>query len=306
MNSCLQAILITLDNITDINTSGSQLWELLLWLKNHTSFTPIDSTPIKDLLYYKEKQRIIYNNVDPHYRLFHFFSTTATTFEELDFETNTGGQQDCKDFFVCIGESKEHWQDVFDLFKFSLKAFTVCTNCSGQSYSGASSEQMFVHLRAPMEPVSLNQLVSAKLEQPTTVQGWRHENGCEMITTGQNYTQISNIREIKFLLVIIERLDRLDGHDQINNCATPIDDLMILHDSDGIAATFQPIAVIHHAGGVVTATNDTMGHYMTDIFNTEALQWYRTSDDEEPFPLDKPADNGYVVIYKRCMEDYLN
>ena len=40
------------------------------------------------------------------------------------------GQQDCKDFFICIIENREHWEDVFNLFKIRSANYTSCSLCN--------------------------------------------------------------------------------------------------------------------------------------------------------------------------------
>ena len=100
------------------NDCGSTLWELLLWYKGYDSNARINPIEVKELLYSRERQRIIQGNVPPQSRLFHFANTTSTIPEELDYQIMQRGQQDCKDFFVCIEESKEQWKDVYNLFKF--------------------------------------------------------------------------------------------------------------------------------------------------------------------------------------------
>ena len=297
MNSCLQSILNVFENVEELQPSGTELWESLIALKDQDKATPIDPVTIKEIIYRIEKRRIIYFSINPESRLFHFNMTNALTYDELDM-VQPGGQQDCKDFFLCLAENKESWEDVFSLFKFSLKSYTICTHCGKSSSSGAVYDQIFLNLSATMEPVPLNNHISSKIAWPTVVSGWRDEDGCRMVTDGHNYTKITDVTNMKFLIVVIERLTIVDGMPQINKVKTPINEKLVIHDIDNNSAEFQPISVIHHSG-YVTNNRDTRGHYMADIYDVGSSQWYQTSDDERPLPISKPSANGYIIIYRR-------
>ena len=106
----------------------------------------------RDLLYTVEKQRIILKRISPVHRLFHFSGTSSETVEELEIERPNYGQQDCKDFFICIEENKDCWSDIYDLLKFSMKCSTLCTTCQQVSESVDSSEsQSMLMLQCPQE-----------------------------------------------------------------------------------------------------------------------------------------------------------
>ena len=301
MNSCLQSILNVLDNVVELQSTGTELWDSLVILKNQDKTTPIDPEIIKELMYRIEKQRIIFFGVAPEYRLFHFNMTNAMRFEDLEL-IQPGGQQDCKDFFLCLQENKENWEDVNSLFNFSLKSYTVCSHCGNTSDSGTVYNQMILNLSATMEPVPLNSHIFSKIEWPTVVDGWRHEDGCGEITVGsENFTKITDVTDMKFLIVVIERLTVVDGIPLINKVKTPVDEKLVLHDIDNNSAEFQPISVIHHSG-YVTNNRDTRGHYRADLFDVASSQWYQTSDEERPVPISKPADNGYIIIYRKIRE----
>ena len=60
-----------------------------------------------------------------------------------------------------------------------------------------------------------------------------------------------------------------------------------------------PKCSISQKSKYVTNNKDTRGHYMADIYDVGSSQWYQTSDDERPLPINKPADNGYIIICRR-------
>ena len=59
--------------------------------------------------------------------------------------------------------------------------------------------------------MKLSSLIVESMNEPTVVTQWRHEGGCEEITTGLNYQNIEDLTNLKFLLIIVERLTQLDN-----------------------------------------------------------------------------------------------
>ena len=301
MNSCLQSMLAVLEHTDNVSYSRSTFMELLQWYKGMDSKTPINPQEIKELLYSRERQRIIERKVRPQQRLFHFANTTSTNATELDFQLNRRGQQDCKDFFVCIGENKEHWLDIHQLFKFSLDCYTVCSSCNQISRpdSSAHDDHSIFLMNCPSSPKKLSNMIVQSLNEPTLVEGWKHQEGCEQVTIGYNYTNVLDLAEMKFFIVIVERLIPLDdGTLQIVKSKIEIDEVISFSDSQNREATFKAIAVIHHTGHVNKSTRDTSGHYRADILDADTDQWYQTSDDDLPFPIKQPSDQGYIIILK--------
>ena len=106
--------------------------------------------------------------------------------------------------------------------------------------------------------------------------------------------------DVKFLIVIVERLIRLDnGNLQIVDSKIPVDGDIRLSDSNNLEALFRPVAVIHHTGHVNKNARDTFGHYRADILDSDTDNWFRTSDDDKPLPIDVPTDQGYITILKK-------
>ena len=301
INSCLQALLSVIHHGDSVSKNGSTLWELLLWYKGKDSNVVIDPTEVKDLFYNMEKQRIVNANVNPQARLFHFANSISQTLEELDVEILQSGQQDCKDFFICIEENKEHWLDVFDFFKFSMVTYTVCGHCRQTSRRDVAQQQSFMLLGGSNVDTKISTLIQETLNKSTTVLDWRHQDGCNMMTTGENFTKISNTNDMKFLVIIQEKLHwNNEGQLMISDAKTEVDEEFSVTDALGNQAFFQPIAVIHHTGRV-TNNNDTRGHYMADILDAETKQWFQTSDDDRPIQINNPSNKGYIFIYKKIV-----
>ena len=302
MNSCLQTMLAALDHSDDLSLSGSTFWELLLWYKGMGTDTPINPVEIKELLYSRKRQRIIEGNVSPQFRLFHFANTTTTDPEELEQHLNRRGQQDCKDFFICIEENKEHWQDIYNLFKFSYFNYTICSNCHQMSRPDRTdnNEHIIFLLNCPSNPQKLSSLIRSSMNEPSEVTQWRHEEGCGQITTGWNYRKIENLTILKFLLVIVERVTELEnGRLQIIDTQIEVDGEFPVRDSQDREIFLRPVAIIHHTGRVNKGSRSTSGHYQTDILDADTDQWYQTSDEDLPLPVATPSDQGYIIVLKR-------
>ena len=298
LNSCLQVLLSLFDHDENLQRTGSTFYELLFWLWNNTSDEPLDPTSIRDLLYTAEQQRIVLKNIPPANRLFHYFGTESYSVEELEIERSARGQQDCKDFFICIEENRSYWPDVYGLLEFSLKYSTLCTSCQQVSESADSATtQSILILQCPLDDVILSEYVFESLSMPITVNEWRHENGCNMVTNGLNFKKLANVQAMRYLVVVVERLTLIDDQLTISPTRiTPIGNVN-LSDANGSNASFEPIGIIHHTGRV-TSAQDTRGHYMADVL-LKSGKWIRTSDDAKPMHIKEPTSNGYIFVFKK-------
>ena len=83
--------------------------------KERISSVVLDPTDVKQAILQTERQRIITKNVASSDTLFDLENLSLLPSRELKW--GRIGQQDYKDFFFCLDENRESWQDVFDLFK---------------------------------------------------------------------------------------------------------------------------------------------------------------------------------------------
>ena len=115
----------------------------------------------------------------------------------------------------------------------------------------------------------------------------------------QHITLTKDINNTENLIFIIDRLIKVDGNLEIVGNKVPLGGEIFLKDAEEKAATFTPIAVIHHIGEVVQ--NRTQGHYRADILDKATNQWIRTSDDEYPVIIsrDEITKAGYFYLYKK-------
>ena len=148
--------------------------------------------------------------------------------------------------------------------------------------------------------MKLSSLIVESMNEPTVVTQWRHEEGCEEITTGLNYRKITDLTNLKFLLVIVERLTQLNnGRLHIVDTQITVDGEFSVNDSQGSEVTFKPIAVIHHTGHVNKSSTNTSGHYRSDILDADTNQWFQTSDEDLPLLVATPSDQGYIIVLKK-------
>ena len=260
----------------------------------------INPLEVRDLLLEKERERILSKNVQPVYRLFHYANSTTVDDSRLKLmsEASRIGQQDCKDFFECIEQNRESWDDVYSLFKFSLSKATLCMNCMQESKPTGYDSHSFLRFESPQQNVTLEQYVGMHLNESVDVTNWKHEDGCNRIGNGKNSIRLTNVEETQFITIVVNRLVRSnDGILSINNRKISVQSDVLIKDADDESHRFQPIAVIYHIGHVMS--NDTRGHYMADVCDAKTGKWFRTSDDDLPREISSVSGNGYIFLLKK-------
>ena len=220
LNSCMQLVLAAFDHLTELATNGSPLWKLLIQYKMKDEGDIINPLEIRDLLLAKERDRILLKGVRSENRLFHYANTNSTNEYRLKSlsEASRIGQQDCKDFFVCIEQNKESWADVYSVFDFSTTKSTLCHNCQVESRPPNYDNQTFMMFDCPQQDVTLSQYVDKHLNESTLVNNWRHEEGCNRIGDAENKVRLVNVDNTQFVTIIVNRLIRdPQGHLTISN-----------------------------------------------------------------------------------------
>ena len=306
INSCLQMILTAMDYQDNLEQSGSSLWNQLNFLLKKGNSLSLDPLPIRDTLFKIEKQRIVDEGVIPVNRLFGLgysaiFQQKNLLMDPSDF--NRLGQQDCKDFFICLSQNKQHWYDVYSLFKIDSISYTTCSVCSHVSRQGEMSQSTYFLFECPSEDMSMSEYVDKKLNKYKPVFDWRDEDGCQRKVMGKNSTRIKKMDQTNFLIIILDRLISIDGNLEILQRRMTLGNNVLLHDIDGNSGLFKPIAVIHHSGEVIG--NTTRGHYQADVLDKSSGHWFRTSDDELPQKINQEGvtDQGYIFLYMKFQGD---
>ena len=132
-------------------------------------------------------------------------------------------------------------------------------------------------------------------------ENWRDEDGCNKITMGRNSTRIKDVNKTENLIFIVDQLIKVDGNLEIVGNKVPLGAEIFLKDAEEKAATFTPIAVIHHSGQV--ANNTTHGHYRADVLDKKSNQWIRTSDEDNPVKISREeiTEADYIFLYKKVL-----
>ena len=260
----------------------------------------INPLEIRDLLLAKERDRILLKGVRPENRLFHYANTNSTNESRLRSlsEASRIGQQDCKDFFLCIEQNKESWADVYSIFNFSTTKSTLCHNCQVESRPPNYDNQSFMMFDCPQQDVTLSQYVGNHLNESTSVNNWRHEDGCNRIGEATNRVRLVNVQSTQFMTIIVNRLmTDLQGHMTISNKKIFVESEVTVIDDNEVEHKFKPIAVIYHKGHV--ENNDTRGHYMADVCDVRTGKWFNTSDDAVPTETSSVTETGYIFLLKK-------
>ena len=303
LNSCMQLTITALDHTDEVPSNGSILWELLISYKLEDTEQILNPLNVRNILIEKERERISAYNILPENRLFHFAGTNTKSSRQLKLmsESSRIGQQDCKDFFICLQENKNNWMDVFNLFRFSTIESTRCTYCDSVQGDFIPISRSFLQVNPPSENMKMSDYIAAHLNETTNVTDWRHQDGCGKKGNGIHTFRIQNIDEVQFITVIVNRLSYdLQGVLTINNRKIEVEPEVTIRGHDDKLVKFKPISVIHHIGHVIG--NDTRGHYMADVLDVKSNRWLRTSDDEMPRLITRVTDNGYIFLLKRIDE----
>ena len=303
LNSCMQLTLAALDHTNEVSPNGSVLWELLMSYKVEDTEQILNPLVVRDILIEKERERISANNILPENRLFHFAGTQTKSSRQLKLlsESSRIGQQDCKDFFICLQENKSNWLDVFELFRFSTVESTQCSQCDTLQGNLIPVSRSFLQVDSPTQNMKMSNYLATHLNQTTTVTDWRHEDGCGRRVNGNHSLRIQNVDKVQFITVIVNRTSyNLQGVLTINSKKIEVQPDVTIRGHDDKMVKFKPICVIHHIGHVTG--KDTRGHYMADVLDVKSNGWFRTSDDEMPRPITRVTDKGYIFLLKRVDE----
>ena len=191
-----------MDHNSNLPHNGSPLWEHLIWLIKKGDSEPLDPIPLRNIIL--EKEKIIKHRIAPINRLFDLGQQEI--FQESNLLVNQGmhrmGQQDCKDFFLCLAENKTQWTDVYNLFKVTSVSSTTCSSCLNKSQSKSTVEDVFSIHECPEENFPMSSFIERKLNCFEIVKGWKDEDGCKEITDGKYSTRIEDVRKRKFLIFL--------------------------------------------------------------------------------------------------------
>ena len=291
MNSTLQMILTGLDHLSGLTDNGSTLWSTLIYLKNQDKQKALDPLPVKKLLISKENARLQDDIGNP----LMIFQPAGNRVPNQLLQI---GQQDAKDFFICLKQNQIHWPDVFNRFKVRMRSISECRRCGHRSSPAKSNEYMFLEFSCPDSGTKMSTYMKKRMEQPEIRFEWRDEDGCGQRSEAKYYSKIENIEETEFIIILLERLVNFGNGPTILRNNVLLDQEVQLTDIQNRSSKFRPLAVIFHIGNV--QGQDGYGHYKADVRNLDG-NWYRTSDDMMPQKIrgDEVSDQGYIFLYQK-------
>ena len=97
-----------MDHQQELSYNGSPLWEHLIWIMKKGNSEPLDPIQIQNIILAKEKERVVKHNIAPLNRMFDLGQQEIFQEKNLLVKQNLQrmGQQDCKDFFICLAENE--------------------------------------------------------------------------------------------------------------------------------------------------------------------------------------------------------
>ena len=285
-----------------ISQNESELWQKLIALKRATSSNPLDPADIKRCLIMTEKNRSESSNILPENQLFSVGNLSLQNLKQMKI-----GQQDAKEFFMCLDENQQQWIDVFNIFKLGVLSETECSHCGNVSrQENCYNLTSYIRLDCPQEDTTLRAYFEMKMNGFELRQNWRDENGCNKVTTGRYRSKIADIRDTKYLVFVVERLMKVDNQLLIRDTKikAEVNECISIEDSKGRNAIFTLLCITHHTGHIIDSS-DTHGHYCADVKNFNNSKWYRTSDSNQPLDVTNSGltNNGYIFLFKKIAID---
>ena len=226
LNSCLQLILVAMDNDKDNNSFNSELGKELLRLQSIKQNEALDPSNFKDIIVCTEDTRIAS-------RLSRLLMTTKDKTEvneqtKLIEETRLdlrSGQQCVRDFFLCLNENILDWPDVFSMFAFELTHSSKCVSCQHENMS--ETTQMYLEMPVPPNDSDLKDYVEDYLNEGSTL-GYFCNEGCKKFSEKTLWTTLTSGIRAKFLIIVLTRgIETLDGYHLVTNKITATNDISV-------------------------------------------------------------------------------
>ena len=225
LNSCLQLILVAMDNCKD-NSFNSELGVELLRLQSIKQTEALDPSTFKDIIVCTEDTRIAS-------RLSRLLMTTkdktevneqTRIIEETRLDLRSG-QQCVRDFFICLNENILEWPDVFSMFAFELTYSSRCLSCQHEIIS--ETTQMYLEMTVPPNDSDMKDYVEDYLNEGLTM-GYFCDEGCKKFSDKTKRTTLSSGINAKYLIVILTRgIETLDGYHLVTNKVTATSDISL-------------------------------------------------------------------------------
>ena len=304
LNCCLQAILAAVDRSFArkgdemFHAWDSHLGNLLIEYKNTNLEKSLRTSDVRKLLVEadvkrrKNEENLIKNTIpNPEEQR---RAINAIQRSKLDLEY---GQQDSRDFFIALSQCKEIFKDVYDFLKYSIYVSTTCLKCKDTTVPSIQ-EELYREIDCPRHRSNLKEAVIDSFMSGINLNDRICPNPNCYYRDAVTRSQIHDISTAEYLTVILQRTKIIDGRETIVENEVHSTDTVVLFDSIGIRATYEPIAVIQHQGSI-NIQGQSSGHYTADIKNGQ--QWFRTSDNDIPVAItpSQVSKTGYIIILAR-------
>ena len=123
--------------------------------------------------------------------------------------------------------------------------------------------------------------------------------GCGQKRTANHKTQLKNLVDRNFLIVLLRRAVQGEHGMEINSDRIMATGDIEVQSKNGIVAKFSPIAIIEHSG-IMDNQGETRGHYVCDV-KTKNKIWFHTDDNNTPKKIDrkKVTKTAAVILYAK-------
>ena len=124
------------------------------------------------------------------------------------------GQQCARDFFICLAQNKENWLDIYTIFNYSTTILTQCTLCKNETITN-TREELYLEIDTPENNTRLNETIENYFTLGELVD--YHCTSCKKNIIARKRITLVNIKEMKYLIVILQRVNMLtNGEPYIN------------------------------------------------------------------------------------------
>ena len=204
LNSCLQLILIAMDQFDAKNSWTSELGEELLNLQESNAY-PLNAMGVKQILVSAEDTRIAtrISELEMEVQDPNELEARTTNVESLRLNL-VSGQQCVRDFFVCLEENVVNWPDVYSSFGFKITHTSECLAC--HHVHTFETRQMYIELSVPEDGSNLNDCVEEYLCQ-SSLRGYNCENGCKKFNQFERRSMVSKMENTEFIIVLLTRTE---------------------------------------------------------------------------------------------------
>ena len=225
LNSCLQMMLALIDHSNPQVELVSELGRELMRLKQDLNAKVLDPSVVKDIIVTTENTRIAkeMSEIELEIADKQQLANRSKQIEDSRFRLGRG-QQDVKDFFLCLEANAMSWPDVYMPFTFSMTNSTKCCTC--EYIHNHHTQQMFVDLPVPTENKNLKDSIEEHFNMTSTVLVFCEF--CQKLVQKEQSAKLTSAASADFLAVILRReAETLEGYKLLENEVISTNDPLI-------------------------------------------------------------------------------